>query len=493
MEQKTNLAFFRSSILKRFFSIIFFIILVVILYSYVNKVFLLKDRMEASNFFVNEPKNSIDVLFLGSSHVLCGINPLIIWNEQQITSYSLATNAQMPYASLMLARLSQDFQKPKLIVLDVYMFLREVNFDASEWNHKALDPFPLTLQKAFFIIKTERIQNKLEFLFPLVKYHSRLMKEELSNQDFLYPLINTTSLLKGYSYFDSIYEIDFLKKLNQIIEKKAIQPENEKTLLEIIQWSKDNHIPLLLTAIPYQTSLTDYQQINYIASIAEQNKVPFLDLNKRVEEIGILSTTDFKDEGHTNVFGAEKISSWFGRYLASTYNLNSSKKSDILQNWNDAYAYYDNIRHLKEIIDLTEYLNRIDNPHYVSVLTGGDGDYDLLPREAIEKLQDFGFIGNKKDHSTCFIGIIDQGKSVVEKHSRIIEANYPFNSYLHDYLYIQNSTTTTIPMQVKLNHEIVATYQHGLNILVYDKEKGLIIDNVTFDPQTGLKDVKEPG
>ena len=48
-------------------------------------------------------------------------------------------------------------------------------------------------------------------------------------------------------------------------------------------------------------------------------------------------------------------------------------------------------------------------------------------------------------------------------------------------------------MQVKLNHEIVATYQHGLNILVYDKEKGLIIDNVTFDPQTGLKAVKEPG
>ncbi len=84
-------------------------------------MFLLKDRMEASNFFVNEPKNSIDVLFLGSSHVLCGINPLIIWNEQQITSYSLATNAQMPYASLMLARLSQDFQKPKLIVLDEYV------------------------------------------------------------------------------------------------------------------------------------------------------------------------------------------------------------------------------------------------------------------------------------------------------------------------------------------------------------------------------------
>ncbi len=490
MKQKKNLAFFSSSVFKRIFSIILFFIFAVILYNYVNKVFLLKDRMEASNFFVNEPKNSINVLFLGSSHVLCGINPLIIWNEQQITSYSLATNAQMPYASLMLARLSQDFQKPKLIVLDVYMFLREVNFDASEWNHKALDPFPLTLKKAVSIIHTERIQNKMEFLFPLVKYHSRLMKEELSNQDFLYPFINTTSLLKEYTYFDSIYEFKFLQNLNQIIEKKPILSENEKTLLEMIQWAKDNHIPLLLTAIPYQTSLTDYQQINYIASIAEQNKVPFLELNTRVGEIGIHSTTDFKDNGHLNVFGAEKISSWFGRYLASNYELNSSRANDTVQNWNDAYTYYDNIHHLKEINELSDFLNRIDNPHYISVLTGGDGDYDLLPRKAIEKLQDFGFIGNKKDHSTCFIGIIDQGKAVIEKPSRIVEVNYPFNVYLNEYFYVQNSTTTTIPIQIKLNHEIVATYQHGLNILVYDKEKGLILDNVTFDPQTGLKTVK---
>ncbi|WP_256097178.1 hypothetical protein [Brachyspira hampsonii] len=60
----------------------FVFIFCVLLYS-VNKVLRLKDYNGFNQYymFYKQPKNSIDILFIGSSHVHCGINPAILYNE----------------------------------------------------------------------------------------------------------------------------------------------------------------------------------------------------------------------------------------------------------------------------------------------------------------------------------------------------------------------------------------------------------------------------
>ena len=44
--------------------------------------------------FYEEPKNSLDVLFIGSSSMFCNVNPLILFKEEGFASYILGTSSQ---------------------------------------------------------------------------------------------------------------------------------------------------------------------------------------------------------------------------------------------------------------------------------------------------------------------------------------------------------------------------------------------------------------
>ena len=52
--------------------------------------------------FYAEPKDSLDVVFLGSSHVFCAINPLAIYDETYLKSYSLGSGQQRNWISYLL-------------------------------------------------------------------------------------------------------------------------------------------------------------------------------------------------------------------------------------------------------------------------------------------------------------------------------------------------------------------------------------------------------
>lgn len=44
--------------------------------------------------FYEEPENSIDVIFLGSSHIYNGVNPLVFYEETGLTGFDLASSSQ---------------------------------------------------------------------------------------------------------------------------------------------------------------------------------------------------------------------------------------------------------------------------------------------------------------------------------------------------------------------------------------------------------------
>ncbi|MBR1693399.1 MAG: hypothetical protein IJ711_11595, partial [Lachnospiraceae bacterium] len=70
--------------------------------------------------FYHEPKDLYDVVFVGSSHVYCGVYPMLLWNEYGFASYDAASASQSVPCSYYLIRDVIFRQHPKVIVLDVY-------------------------------------------------------------------------------------------------------------------------------------------------------------------------------------------------------------------------------------------------------------------------------------------------------------------------------------------------------------------------------------
>ena len=66
-----------------------FLCLVLLLLSNLNRILCVKSPhgIDQTRYLYVQPKNKIDVLFLGSSHVHCNVNTLLLWDEYGMAAY----------------------------------------------------------------------------------------------------------------------------------------------------------------------------------------------------------------------------------------------------------------------------------------------------------------------------------------------------------------------------------------------------------------------
>ena len=65
--------------------------------------------------------NSVDVLFLGSSHAASAFNPQVVYDHENIASYNLASEQQNLLVSYYWLKEALETQQPEAVVLDVLM------------------------------------------------------------------------------------------------------------------------------------------------------------------------------------------------------------------------------------------------------------------------------------------------------------------------------------------------------------------------------------
>ena len=75
---------------------------------------------------------------------------------------------------------------------------------------------------------------------------------------------------------------------------------------------------------------------------AQKNKIPFLDTNMILDEIGIDWETDTEDAGkHLNINGAQKLSKYIGRYLSNYYKFTDHRNDSKYEQWHEEAKEYE--------------------------------------------------------------------------------------------------------------------------------------------------------
>lgn len=441
--------------------------------------------------FYQIPKNSVDVLFLGSSHAAAGFVPQELYNNYGITSYNLGCEQQNLLVSYYWLKEALHSQSPKVVVLDTYM-LHTYNSNeplntAESCTRKAIDYMHwgrTKMETIHAITKKDSSQSTWSYYFTNIRFHTRWT--ELNAKDFSLSDLSQHCELKGYAPLLSEWHTsyDFSPfKIDCTVEPEPMVPLMQEYLEKITQLCSDNGIQLILVK-----TLTDEEnqaRYNKISSYAQACDIKFIDFNERSTynqlHLDFMADMADGDPEHTNLHGAIKITDYLGNMLVSEYDI-SSHRNSAWDSTKDYYATLQDEYSLSSEKDLVRYLMRINRDDYAIFLSVKDEATSGLNDSVIDAIRALGFDFELPGHyRSSYLAI----KSPDEKWEAYSDTNLFYHGTVRNGT-VQYSLTSAgydcgNTSSICINGKEYSQNSRGLNIVVFDAVRKQVVDSVCFD------------
>lgn len=267
-----------------------------------------------ANGILAEPKNSIDVLFLGSSEAYNSFIPLRIWEKCGVTSYVCGTPGQVIYYSEEFLRKAFEYQSPKIVFLETDAVFRTIR-------------------------RTDALTAKMCEKFSVFRYHNRW--KSLSSEDFRfkvnYTYINNT---KGYVYDNTVAPADVSGYMLPTDKVREVSSKNKKYVKQMKEFCEKHNAKLVLVSVP-TTLCWNTESHNGMVKAAEELGLEFYDFNTCAKEIGIDLTKHSRDKGdHLNYAGAKIITDKICEYIKEQKVFSGKTDESVCAEWDKALAEF---------------------------------------------------------------------------------------------------------------------------------------------------------
>lgn len=253
--------------------------------------------------FYEMPKDSVDVLLVGPSHIVCGVNPNLMYEQYGISAYCCGTEAQPLLGSYTWLREALRYQDIKAVVLDV----QELFLDSGSVNfRKSVDYMRFSSVKWEALCAYKQINpdmNLLSYLLPLIQYHSRYT--ELEEVDFTG---DHSDSHRGYLIETKKRGMDITGYDRATADSATpadILPENLKYFRALCDLCREEDIALVLTITPDIAFTAEMHAA--VQELADEYDLPFYDFNITSEWPQLDYAEHMSDFRHINVFGAAVI------------------------------------------------------------------------------------------------------------------------------------------------------------------------------------------
>lgn len=290
-----------------------------------------------------QPENSIDVVMMGTSHVHCGINTGLLWENFGIASYDYSAAEQPLWMTYYYLKELYKYQSPEVIVLDVYAPARFKEDYQYKWISENIYGMRFSLNKLQMLLVSVEFQNLHKYFPSFAAYHSRY--DDLEAEDFETFFWNSQEkeAFKGYTPYFSIWPQE--RPEISVNEKNGLTLKSEKYLKKIIAYTKEKESKLVLIVSPYIVTTEDKTTYNQIADIAEEEKIAFIDFNKYYDEMELDFDADFNDPSHLNYWGSCKFTDFLGLYLSQNVRVPDRRGEEGYRSWEEnVQLIYDEVR-----------------------------------------------------------------------------------------------------------------------------------------------------
>lgn len=299
-----------------------FIILFLVSFSILTNIFVRKGNGYGTDVlsFYNEEKNSLELIFFGSSHSYSTFSPNILEKETGLKSYNFATQQQPLWITYHYMKETLKYQKPKYFVLEILMTSVNDEYMEEGVNRDALDKMKFSLNKIEAInASVEDYSDRISYYINFIKYHSRW--NDLGKSDITSLLNSNISNSKGFTYLRGNAKTAKENDVTNVTEFTKISEKNELYLNKIIELAKENDIELIFVKSPCTITEEKQKYYNYVENIAIQNNIKYLNYNTMYDKLELDFENDFYDGGHLNGAAAEKVTRHFAEYLKNNFDL----------------------------------------------------------------------------------------------------------------------------------------------------------------------------
>lgn len=301
------------------------------------------DETNEIHAFYDEPEHTIDVLCVGSSPLLRGISPMLMYQEHGFTSYLRASALQAPSVSYALLSESLKKQSPQVVVLLADNLFQSYDYAEREGDmRRAMDGMRFSSDKWDVIQEVTAADDRqtvLSYVFPLFRYHERWKEVDLAEAEPK-PLLKH-SVRKGNVSLKDISPQTIPENFMQPTGETVTYDENALYYTEkSIALCKEKGIEVVLLHLPKMSWSLEKSQA--MQSLADKHGITYLDFDTDPirSQIGVDPAVDYFDQGHMNVTGMVKVSDYLGDYLAEHYTLPNHRADAAYAQWETDLQQY---------------------------------------------------------------------------------------------------------------------------------------------------------
>lgn len=441
----------------------------------------------------NLDKNSVDVFFVGSSHVYNGICTPMFYSETGYTAYNLATSNQDYFVAYYMLREAFKRQKPSVVVLETYgchqQPFTDRDYDKNTYYKMAFDDMRLSFNKVKAVMEWKKNSpdiSAMERLFPVFEYHSRwddVSSEDFSDKEFRSVLMGYAQTFKGdekidyegYSVADDAIEcpktaMDYLDKIVSLCEAKEIE--------------------LILVTVP--DSIHASGKSVSIAAEAENRDLIYIDYNDSANLSKLaIPANGWRDRSHMNDIGAQALTRGIIEDLRELGAIDSKEQSNA--KFDAAVEASDRARNnnsLKSIRNYDLYMDTIsemaNSSDYAVMLAARGEALGGLTSEQVDVLSALVPSIDKNDYyGRSFVAIksgsyaqSDFGLEVVSVAGELPDKT-GFELESAGYYAGENSKSGSFAT-IKINGIDYTENEQGINIVVYDLTSNELVDSCCF-------------
>jgi len=277
-----------------------------------------------AEYYRDEGKH--DVIFVGDCEVYENFSPITLWEKYGITSYIRGSAQQLIWQSYYLLEEMFEYETPEVVVFNV-LSMKYGEPQNEAYNRLNIDGMKLSSSKIECAKASMTDEEDLiTYIFPILRYHARW--SELLIEDFEYMFHRDRIGHSGY-----LMQTDI-----RPVESFPVMPPLADATFSDVCWyyldrisliCEENGAELVLIKAPslYPHWYDEWEM--QIEEYADSHGIKYYNLLEVSDEIGIDWSTDTYDKGlHLNVYGAEKLSEYFGKILSEELGVSDKRSSD---------------------------------------------------------------------------------------------------------------------------------------------------------------------
>lgn len=284
-----------------------------------------------------------EVLFLGDCEVYENISTVTLYENYGISSYIRGSAQQLTWQSYYLLEDTLRYETPKVVVFNV-LALKYGEPQSESYNRMTLDGMEWSSAKwdAINASMTED-ENMIDYVFPLLRYHSRW--SELKPSDFEYLWNRDRVTVNGYYMRCDINPEGEFPPVMPLTDYRLPETSMEY-LARIAQLCRDNDIELVLIKAPTLYPHWYEQWDEQVSNFAHENHIPYINYIYLRDRIGLDMSVDTYDAGlHLNITGAQKFADYLGSYLVRSFDLTDYREDlEVSALWEEDIEFYNNLR-----------------------------------------------------------------------------------------------------------------------------------------------------